>query len=178
MMIMLMLIKMLMFVVQVVLERCPINRTLVMACCHCKQKVFSTTSRQYATMCSAQCGRWYEDGTEDGAWCIESCQYGSGHQGNHSFPCNHTLPPLRPDRPPPPDSDRAEAFTDKSIQAEVLAYTGWHDMIQYDGLQDLRYCRALPRNEFALSRRFYLVLVQPKPNFTKGSYTHATLGNS
>ena len=75
----------------------------VMACFKCKQKDFSTTSTQHATMCSVQCRRWYEDGTEDGAWCMESCLYGSGHQGDHRYPCNHTLPPLPPSRPVPQD---------------------------------------------------------------------------
>ena len=56
------------------------------------------------TRCPALCGRWCPPSGFGGTgfYCPEQCTRGEGHEGNHRFDCNHTLPPLPPARPPPP----------------------------------------------------------------------------
>ena len=59
--------------------------------------------KRHWTRCTRLCGRVIE-GEEN---CDAQCVLRMGHEDNHAFDCQHTLPPLPPTRPPP-SSDEEE----------------------------------------------------------------------
>ena len=77
------------------------------------------------TRCTAECGRFVPPtGLEvEGYFCRLQCTLGAEHVNeniNHRFDCNHTLPPLPPDRPAPSVIKSTES---ESLEIVIVAST-------------------------------------------------------